>query len=272
MNEVIDPLSADFARRFPDSFARVLAHAGDEADAVVRALPASTAAAVVTRLPAPRIEAMLAGGGHEPERWLAEASFEDAVALLSRMPRESRLTLVNSLRDRERRQQLLRHQQYPAHSVGALVGDIPQRLSIDSPIAEILLELREIGGSVPVPLVVVDHQGRYQGVLNTWRLLSRDRPTGTVATYVDRVSPLSPETSIANAAENQQWDQLGWLPVVDGRGRVLGAVSRAAILKAARLQAGGALGAGDLTLELLRDAVYVLGNLLDAVLMRNRRS
>jgi len=265
----LDPLSADFASRFPDSFARTLTRTPDaDIDRVLAGLPPEVKAAVVARLPGPRIDELLSSGEHEPESWLVDASFEDAVTLLSRIPREERLALVNSLKDRERRQQLLRHQQYPAHSVGALVGDIPIRFSSEAPVVEALVELRELGGEDPGALVVVDRQGRYLGMLDTWKLLSRQRPAGTVGDYLIRVPAIFPETSIVNAADNPDWDRHSWLPVIDQRRRVLGAVSRASILKAARKLAGETGRASDFTLDLLSELVYVLGDMLDNVLTR----
>lgn len=264
----VDPISADFASRFPDSFARVLSRGEGDVDAILKSLPTSTTAAVVARLPGSQIDKLLSSGEHDPTQWLADASFEDAVTLLSRIPREERLTLVNSLRDRERRQQLLRHQQYPAHSVGALVGDIPLRFNAEAPVAEAVLELREIGGDDPGPLVVVDKQGRYKGTLNAWRLLSRKRASGTVGDYVNRVTAIYPETSIINASRNTDWDSHSWLPVIDSRKRVLGAVSRAVIFRAARKQTGEPRPATDFSLGLLRDAIFVFGDLLDYVLAR----
>ena len=266
-----DPISADFARRHPDSFARLLAHAeSSEVDGILADLPPATGAAVAARLPANSLAELLDKSEGVAGQWLADARFDDAVTLLSRLPRERRLVLVNALSDRERRQQLLRHQQYPGHSVGSLVGDVPLRFNAEEPVAEALAEIWEIGGDDPGPLVVVDRQGRYLGVLNVWRLLSRKRPTGVVGDYVNRVSPLFPETSIANAANDAGWDRHSWLPVIDSRRRVLGAVSRASLMSASRRLAGSGEQASEFTMELMRELVYAMGELLDLILGRRR--
>ena len=266
-----DPLNAEFASRHPDAFARVLAEAeGSDVDAVLSRLPRATRASIVARLPRAQFEALLDHPESDADQWLVDAPFEEAVTLLSRVPRERRLVLINALPDRQRRQQLLRHEQYPAHSVGSLVGDVPLRFNAAAPVSQALLDIQAIGSDDAVPLVVVDKQGRYLGTFNIWRLLSRRRPTGLIGDYINRVKPLFPETSIANAAENAGWDRYSWLPVVDNRGRVLGAVSRSSLMAAARRLSGTSEQAGEFTLGLMRELVYAMGNLLDTVLGRRR--
>lgn len=265
----LDPLSVDFAVRFPDTFVRTLLRTPDlDLDRVLASLPARDQAAVVARLPGQRIDEVLASGEHEAEAWLADGSFENAVALLSRIPREKRLKLVNSIKDRDRRQQLLRHQQYPAHSVGSLVGDIPMRFDAATPVIEALVELRELKGTDPGPLVIVDRQGRYQGILDTWKLLSRERPTGAIGDFLKPAPAVFPETSIVTAAASHDWDEHSWLPVVDQKRRVLGAVARARLLGAARALGREDGSANEIALNLLDELVFVLGDLLDNLMTR----
>lgn len=265
----IDPLMADFATRFPDSFARVLSRASaNDVSRALGQLPPRIKASIVARLPGAQVTQLLNSGKHTPELWLADASFDDAVMLLSRLPRERRLAMVNSLRDSKRRQRLLRHQQYPAHSVGALVGDILLRIRLDASAKDVAHELREIGGDDPVTIVVVDSDGCYAGLLNLWRLLARDRPVGKVRDYVRTVAPISPETPIPSAVRNEGWFDHDWLPVVDQKQRVLGAVSRARLYRAARAFSVQEQGATDAFLEIVSGSVYALGALLESVLSR----
>lgn len=259
----IDPLSLDFAFRHPDSFARVLGR-GDagECARIVESLPPERKAAIVARLPAPHIKALLESGRLGPANWLVDAPFNDAVTLLSRIPREKRLALVNSLADRDRKRQLLRHQQYPAHSVGALVGDIPLRLSADSQAADILAELRGFESEDPGPVVIVDAGERYLGVLDRWRLLTRSPPTGPVKDYVIAIRAVRPETPVPTVAMDEQWHTRNWLPVIDHRQRVLGSVSRAKVFRAAGAHSGSALRGSDVLIDLLADLVYMCETVL----------
>lgn len=259
----IDRLSLDFAIRHPDSFARTLGRGEvEECGRIVESLPRGRKAAIVARLPATHIRQLLDSERHRPTEWLVDAPFDDAVNLLSRIPRERRLALVNSLNDRERRHQLLRNQQYPVHSVGALVSDIPLRVAVESPAAEVLSELHELDLDAQGPVVIVDSDGHYLGMLDRWRLLLRSPHAGSVKDYLVLVKALRPETPVTAVAMSEEWYTRNWLPVIDYSNRVLGAVSREKVLRAAAAHAQGAQGGVDILLDLLADLVYLCDKLL----------
>ena len=261
----IDRLSLDFAARHPDSFARILGRgAFDECEAVIESLPADRKAAIVARLPAARIRQLLDSERHVTTDWLTDAPFDDAATLLSRISREKRLALVNSLGDRDRQRQLLRHLQYPAHTVGALVVDIPLRLSAESLAKDVVDDLRELGTDAEGPVVIVDAEGHYIGVLDRLQLLLRSPPTGQVDDYRVAVKAIRPETPVSAVAMIDAWHTRSWLPVVDHQNRVLGAVSREKVLRAVGSHPGSPTGGGDILLDLLADVVY----LSEAVLLK----
>ncbi len=260
----LDPLSLDFAARHPESFARLLGRGGvAECAEIVESLPAERKAAIVARLPAARIMELLDSGRHEPAEWLIEAPFDDAVNLLSRMPRERRLALVNSLSDKKRQRQLLRHQLYPAHSVGALVSDIRVRLSAESQAADVLAELRAIQAEDPGPIIIVDADGRYLGGLDRWRLLMQDPPAGRVRDYLVPIRAVRPETPIADVAMEEDWHLRNWLPVTDHRQRVIGAVLRARVFAAVGATRQSPRLASDILVDLLVDLVHVCDAMLE---------
>lgn len=265
-----DRLSLDFAIRHPDSFARILGRGEvDECERILESLPANRKAAIVARLPATRIRQLLDSERHRPADWLVDAPFDDAVTLLSRIPRETRFALLNSLHDRGRQRQLLRNQQYPIHSIGALVGDIPLRVSAESNAAGVLAELRELDVEAQGPVVVVDTDGHYLGVLDRWRLIMRGSPTGAVKDYIIAVKAVRPETPVTAVVMNDEWNTRNWLPVIDHQNRVLGAVSREKVLRAAGAHSGSVPGGGDILLDLLADFVYLCEAVLLKTLSRN---
>lgn len=262
MDEV-DRLSLDFASRDPDLFARILGRGNlDECARIVESLPADRKAAIVARLPASFVRQLLDSEQHRPADWLVDAPFDDAVTLLSRIPRDRRLALVNGLQDRARQRQLLRHQQFPAHSVGALVQDIPLRISVESPAAEVLAEMRKLDLEAQPPAVIVDAEGHYVGVLDDWRLLLRSPASGPVRDFVVAVKAIRPEAPASDIATNAEWRSRNWLPVIDHRRRVLGAVTREKVLSAAGAQTGDASRRHDLLLDLLADLVSLCELLL----------
>lgn len=261
----LDRLSLDFANRHPDSFARIIGRGDvDECGRIIERLPAHRKAAIVARLPAARIRQLLDSERLQPADWLVDAPFDDAVTLLSRVPRETRFSLLSSLNDPDRKRQLLRNQKYPAHSIGALVGDILLRVSAESPAADVLGELRELGVEAQGPVVVVDTDGHYLGVLDRWRLILRGSPTGSAKDYLIAVKAVRPEAPVTAVAMNDEWNTRNWLPVIDHRHRVLGAVSREKVLRAAGVHSGSTPEGSNALLVLLADFVY----LCEAVLLK----
>ena len=264
-----DVLNADFARKHPDKFARLLGRGdGKEIAQVLRKLPRPVAASVVARLPASRIDLLLGAEGLDAAHWLTDASFNDALALLSRIPRERSLVLVNSLKHREWRRRLLQYLKYPAHSVGALVTDAPLRVGSDTGVDEVLAELRTLERGKPRPIVVASPDGTYYGMLDAWRLLTGEPAHGTVADYVVHVPAIYPETSLAAAVKDPRWSDHNWLPVIDNERRILGGVSRSSVFTAASKFTHDARPGRDILSVLVGDVVYLFGELLTRLLSR----
>ena len=266
-----DPVLADFAERFPDSFANALRQGSDdEISAIVSSLPPQSIASVVARLPAARLRSLLDSGEHSPRDWLEDAPFDDAIMLLSRMRRERRITLIGSVRDRRLKRRFMRHQQYPRHTTGFYVEDTFLRIDIDTPVSAAVDELRSDERDDPPLMVVVDNSGRYVGVLNPWHLMNNRLGNQRLSEHVEYIQPIAPETPVTAAAEHEGWLDHNWLPVVDNKHRVLGALSRAAALSAASRVAPSQQSTASLFLELVDGITHTFGEMLDGLLGRRR--
>lgn len=266
----IDRLSADFATRHPDLFAQVLGRGEfNQCEQIVASLPADKKAGIVARLPAPHIRQLLDSPDQQPVSWLADAPFDDAVNLLSRLSRERRLALVNGLADSDRQRDLLRQQQYPRHSIGALVADVPLLLAEVSQAKDVVNDLRGLDPDSIGPIVVVDIYGRYRGILDRWRLLLREPPVGQVEDFLIPLVPIRPESPVTAVSMDDEWHRRNWMPVVDHERRVLGVVSREKVMRAASDHADSAQRSGDFFLELLDDLVFLAERMLRALLTRN---
>lgn len=264
-----DPLCADFARRFPDAFARTLAR-GRLADAiaVLSSLPAELRAAVIARLPPATVDQIIAAVPQFVPEWLAPAPLDAAVALLSRLPRETRLELVNALEDPAQRRQLLRHQQFPGHTIGSLVVDVPLRVVETARCSDVVTALRELEGHDPGQLIVISRDEKYVGVLDAWPLLTT-RTSGNIRNLVVDLEPMQPEMSIDDVADDERWNLHAWLPVVDHENRVMGRVARSRVLRAAKAEAEALAGRRDLVGSLFAELVYLLGGVLERALRRS---
>lgn len=268
-----DQLTSEFARKHPDAFAKVLGR-GEPAEIsrVLKTLPSTSATAIIARLPTSRVTALLAAGKHPDAKWLSDAPLDDTLMLLSRIPRENCLTLINSLGNSKRRHELLRFLKYPAHSLGALVSAIPVRISADLSAGDALAELRGLDSGDPGLLTVVRRDGRYLGTLDLWSLLMRDPLQGQVRDYTVSTPALYPETSILSARDDADWNNNNCLPVIDHEGRLLGAVTRASVFSAVHDDTDDSQPATDVFQSLLTDVVYFFGDILDRSLGKRNPS
>jgi Mg/Co/Ni transporter MgtE len=265
-----DPLNEDFAREFPDSFARVSARGRTEdIVAILASLPAEVAAAVAARMPASTMVSLMQSGLVKPEVWLADARFDDAIALLGHLPRVHALDLVDAMQDRTTRRRLRQFLSYPAHSVGALVSDAGLRFTERTPIGELLHELRALDGARPA--IVLGEDGLYLGIVNLWRLALREGDNGIARDCMEPVRPLRPELPVATAVEAEQWRTRVWLPVVDHDRHVLGAVPRARVLESHSGESHAPPSAAEGLATLAGQFTEVAGDLLTRLLASRPR-
>ncbi len=266
------PLTVAFAREHPDELAGHLA--ARDYDTLIRTLnglPADAGAAVIARLPHPLAVKLLATQSDEAvSRWLAQATLDDALALLLHLDEDRRLGVLGALPIRHMRRTLERLVVYPQRTVGALVDPTAARLTETTPLQE-AIELLRAGDYGHLDRVwIVDAEGRYRGLLGlSQALLARSghRPVGELAVHLE---PLRAETGLIAARDAQEWLEHPELPVVDHMGHLLGALSRArlaAALQAEHPQQHGILGSlAALTEQYFRVMRACLGDLLG---MRN---
>lgn len=262
-------LTLDFARKHPDDFARILGRGETREIAdVLLSLPAATAASIASRLSASRVRAILAAETRVENDWLRAASLDDAKTLLSRMPREHSLTMVNAIEDRNRRRKLQQHLNYPAHSVGALVTDVPLRFSSAASADDVLAELRKLQSEDPPLVAILEADGRYLGTLDAWGLLLHKKSGKDLRALVIRTPSLHPETSLTSAAGDPGWKHNHWLPVIDHEQKLLGAITRASLFSAIENPQAGNAASGHLVEELVSDLMRLLGDVLERSLSK----
>jgi Mg/Co/Ni transporter MgtE len=231
MNES-DRLTLAYANRYPEQFAAEIATAANaEQLEVLLGLPAAAAARVTARLPASAFMQICRQQRDQLITWLNAASFDDAVALLARIPRPDQRTLVSLIVDRATRRRVRQFLNFPAHSVGAVAAEVPVMVQADTPCQDLLTELISLGSRREQPIVLTDSEGRYSGILSVWRLaLTADKSTTVKDCSLSNIEPVQPEMSVLSARNLRQWQHHAWLPVVDHEQRVLGFVTREQIL------------------------------------------
>lgn len=221
-------LVLDFARRDPTNFAAALEQSTVvEIAKILERLPNALAASVVARLSPQKAESLLLESSAVQLEWIADSTLEDAKAILVRLPKSRRKSLVKQLPSKSHRVYLQRFLNYPKHSLGRYVSNQIITVALDMSTGDVIDLIKSSSSGLPV--VVTDAQSHYVGLLDARQVIegTSDVP---IHKYIDRVSPLLAELSLVDAVEVQQWRRNSILAVIDHEEHVLGVISRDSLL------------------------------------------
>jgi Mg/Co/Ni transporter MgtE len=271
MSERPDPLLLQFARTRPDDLAGVLANTDLRGLAeMIADLPADLAASVATRLPSWQLTGLL--GALEPEAiagMLVSATSDDAVAIVSHL-QESRYPAILGACPAAKRLSLRQLFDYPSHSLASMATTRFIRVAAKTTCGEFSRQLSYSGDTRQRPVLVVDPQGRYLGMLNLQAVFSVKNRAKTAAEVATHVEPLSGLTSAESALSSRLWTRYNELPVVDARHRLLGVASRAALQRVVGDESAAEFSTERLFSELASGYLNTCGRLLEALLGRTR--
>jgi Mg/Co/Ni transporter MgtE len=161
---------------------------------------------------------------------LEEMDPDDAADLLAELPNVDRNRLLELMEPDEAEpvRQLL---QYSEDTAGGIMTSEPVILAPDATIAEALARVREpeLTPSLASQVYVcrppsATPTGRYLGLAHIQRLL-REPPSTLVSGVLDDLEPLRPEAPLTEVTRYFATYHLVAAPVVDDRGRLVGAVS-----------------------------------------------
>jgi CBS domain-containing protein/sporulation protein YlmC with PRC-barrel domain len=161
---------------------------------------------------------------------LEEMDPDDAADLLAELPNVDRNRLLELMEPDEAEpvRQLL---QYSEDTAGGIMTSEPVILAPDATIAEALARVREpeLTPSLASQVYVcrppsATPTGRYLGLAHIQRLL-REPPSTLVSGVLDDLEPLRPEAPLTEVTRYFATYNLVAAPVVDDRGRLVGAVS-----------------------------------------------
>jgi predicted transcriptional regulator len=142
------------------------------------------------------------------------------------------------------------------------------RIDINQTADAVVDEVRNLDRDDSPLLVLVDAEGRYAGVLRCWQLFGRRYSGRQLRELAVDVEPIAPEMPIAAAAAHESWLSHDWLPIVDNQKRVLGALSRKTIIRAASRKSSGRREADSLMLDVVGGITQLLGTILDGLLAK----
>jgi magnesium transporter len=229
-----DPLVLRFAGDRPDEAAALLADSelGELAE-LIEDFPDGTAASVASRLPSWQLTGVL--GQLAPEklsRMIVAAPTDEAVAIISHL-NESRYEALMTACPPEQQKALQRLLEFPPHSLAALATTQFIRVIAETPCGAFAEQLANSPRPQAGPVLAVDAQGVYLGMVDLQAVFARRNRTRAVGEIAIAVEPLNGLTEASTALTSRQWTRHTELPVVDIQHRLLGIVSHAAVRRVA---------------------------------------
>lgn len=222
-------LVLDFARKDPSNFAAALEQSSEaEITEILQQLPNAVAASVLARLSPRKAESLLLERSPAQLEWIADSSLEDAKAILVRLPKIRRKSLVKKLPNNSHRMQLQRFLNYPKHSLGRYVSNQIITVPLDMSAGDVIELIKSSTSGLPV--VVTDASSHYVGLLDARQVIEGSSEV-PIRKCIDKVSPLLAESSLVDAMEVEQWRSNSILAVIDHEGHVLGVISRDSLLR-----------------------------------------
>lgn len=264
---VNDPLLLKFAADHPEDFAALLANRDTlEVTELITGLPDDYASSIAARLPSWQLTRLLAD--FEPERLcrlLLSAPMDEAVALVSHL-HVSRYPALREACPPEQRAILAELLEFPSHSLAALATTDFIRVSAETSCAEFAEQLANSTDTQLKPVLAVDRQGRYMGLVNLQAVYARRNRTKKVGEIASKVEALNGITDAASALTARQWMHHSEVPVVDQHHRLLGVVERGALERVAGKDSSLELSLEGIASELALGYLNLCGRLLEAAL------
>ncbi len=229
-----DPFLLQFAADRPDGMAALLGNS-DRAELCefIESLPLPDAASVTVRLPSWQLTALMSTLAPDfIAQMVTSAHSDDAVALVSHI-NESRYSALLEAVPAEHRRKLYELLEFPSHSVASIVSTAFIRVQEDVTCGSFSEQLSANTDTQVRPVLVVDRHARYVGMLTLQAVYARKNRSRKVGDVVLRVEALNGLTDASTALTSRHWMAHTELPVIDGRHRVLGVVSRGALARVA---------------------------------------
>jgi magnesium transporter len=154
---------------------------------------------------------------------VSHLALEVAASLLRRSPEPVKGGLLEAM-DAQLARAIRKRLRYPEGTVGALMDPVVMALPGDLTAGEALEQARRFKLPVGYYLYVVDRQGRLVGVTNLRQLVHAEPGTAIASLMQTRVARLSASASREALSASPYWRDYHRLPVVDGRGNLVGMV------------------------------------------------
>ncbi|MDX1379808.1 MAG: hypothetical protein R3233_01740 [Xanthomonadales bacterium] len=239
-----DALLLRYAATRPDEVAALMGgQPQSEVAGIVASLPTPVASAVAARLSSHTLRQCLAALDPAVIGDLLLASTgADRLAILSHLATGAEEAILQSA-DPERRPALARLFRMPPRSLSALAQPDFIRVEAAETCGALKAELASREADPNLPIFALDAEARYLGLVPPLAVLAEMNADRQVSEILEAVPPLRGSTPIPAALAAPQWSRSSVLPVVDGNGHVLGALTREQLdVSAHSRDAAGSLG------------------------------
>lgn len=267
-----DPIIEQACKRHPDQVAGALrGQPHHEVVNFLAALPPAAAARVLSRLDSQVLGyCVTAMAAKTLSRIIASAGHEDSVEIISHLPNSRYEELISA--DPAQEQELaLRLHAYSRKTLGAIASPDFVRVKSGQICSDVKRSLAAGEWDADAPLYLVDASGVLLGTLPYLAVIA-DRNANTEVDQVSQpVRALNEHMTVSVALDARQWSRHSVLPVVDGNHRLIGAVTRAHLLRLALREDRQRYGLPDLAGDLISEYLSSCSNLLDMILQGNGR-
>ena len=264
---VNDPLLLQFAGDHPEDFAALLTNRVSlEVAQLIDGLPDEHASSIAARLPSWQLSRLLTDIA--PERLcqlLLTAPMDEAVALVSHL-HVSRYPALREACPPDQLATLSELLEFPSHSLAALATTDFVRVSAATLCADFAEQLANSMDIELKPVIAVDRQGKYLGLVNLQAVYARRNRARKVGEIASRVEALNGITEAASALTARQWSNHSVMPVVDQHHRLLGVVERGALERVAGQDSSLDFSLEGIASELAVGYLNLCGRLLEAAL------
>ncbi|MFT5483766.1 MAG: Mg/Co/Ni transporter MgtE [Halieaceae bacterium] len=265
-------LLQQFADSRPAELAALMADAEiGELCELFASLPASTSARLAARLPSRILFQLLAEQAPAAtSEMLFGANHDDAMALVAHL-QESRYPEILMASQNSHRKKLRRLFEFPSHSLSAIAS--PEFLRVtESTLCEVFCkELVSAEQEHPRPIFAVNDSGVYRGVVNVYALIATSNRTKSVKAVANYVPPLHGDISADAALNSPEWLEHLALPVTDGKQRIIGAVTRAQLLRLVPDDGGAHHGLETILSELAAGYLSYCTDIMKSLFTRNSK-
>lgn len=226
-----------FAVEDPDRFAQLLGATHDVGEAVeiLNEIPDGAEAEVLSRLGPEAAERLLGALSDDMlGAWLAACPTDVGRRLLSRVGQQRSTRLISRIEDPSKRRGLRRIASYPADSIGAKMHFGVLTISEAATVSEVERVFQEQQAGSECPAVIIGADRRVAGVLDLVAFVRNRDDEACAGEFCIRVPPVHADSPLSSLLMREEWRQLTGLPVVDFENKLVGYVTRADLVSAAR--------------------------------------